>query len=143
MAAFGHLILAGKSERQTDILQLHQIDVARRIGRNPLQHIEEFFPAPSLPVKRDEQRLLSPFALTAPGSAQYGLVNRRAQHVARRENGFGRYAGGARALLIFPHLLEGLASQARDVAVAQGGAQAAHQNEQRTRRLQQGVEAGG
>ena len=110
-----HLVLAGEPEGEAEVLQLHEIDVARRILRDPVQHVEELLAAPRLAMQRHQQRMLRPFALIAPRRRQDRLVEAGAQRVPRGEDDLVRHAGRARLLLEPANLLERVTPKTGDV----------------------------
>ena len=71
--------------------------MTRRIGRDPIQHLEELLATPRLAMQRDQHRMLGPLALRAPRRREHRLVERGAQRVARGENDLVAHARRARA----------------------------------------------
>ena len=141
MPSLLHLVLAGEAEGQTEILQLHEIDVARRILRDPVQHLEELLSAPRLSMQRHQQRMLRPFALIAPGRRQDRLVEAGAQRIPRGEDDLVRHAGRARLLLESANLLEGVTPEARHVHRRERLPHLSRQQQQRTRRPHERVQS--
>ena len=136
------VVLAAEADRQAEILQFHEVDVARRVLRRALEHVEELLAAPRLAVERHEQRVLAPLALRAPRRREHRLVERRAQRVARGQHHLVRDARRLGALLERPNLGERVLADAADVAHRERAAQPAGEQQQRTRGADQGIEAG-
>ena len=106
MPALEHVVLPAEAERDAEILQLHQVDVAGRIRRDPVQHLEELLAAPRLAVQGHQQRMLRPLALSAPRRRQHGFVQARAQRVARGKHDLVVNTGRARVLFESANLVE-------------------------------------
>src|SRR5262245_14757642 len=111
VAALDHLILPGEPECQTEVLQLHQIDMSRRVLTDAIEHLEELLAAPRFAMERDEQRLLRPVALSAPRRREHGFIQARAQHVSRRARDFAGHARRACPLLEPTNLFEHMSSE--------------------------------
>src|SRR5207342_90166 len=106
---------SGKAEGQTEVLQLHEIEVSRRILGYAFQQIEEPLTPRRLAMQRHQQGMMRPFALVAPRRGKNRFVESRAQHVARPDDDVINHSGSACLLLESPDLLQCVPAQSRGV----------------------------
>ena len=140
LAAVEQVVLPGEAEREEEVLQLHQVEMARRIHGNPVEHLEELLAPPRLVVQRHQHGTLRPLALRAPWRRQHRFVQTGAQRVTRSEDDLAPHAGRTRLVLELANLFEHVPPEIRDVD-RRGGPQLAGQEEQRGGRLDERIEA--
>ena len=86
-------VAALEAEHQRAVDQLEQVAVGLGLLGQPRHQLEDLLAAPGFVVEHGQQAVLRPHAGAAPGRVGSGLVDHRAQHVARRHHALGRDAG--------------------------------------------------
>ena len=122
-AALAHPVAALEPLGQTEVNQFQEVQVARRVGEQAVQCIEELLPAPGLVVETGQESLVVPDTLTAPGGIQDGFVHQCAQDIAGGQDDRIRQAAGARAGFEVTHLAHEAFAQPTRVPVREAAAQ--------------------
>ncbi len=125
------------------IHELEQIEIGRGLLQETVEDLEKLLAAPALIVKDVEQRLIRPDALAAPGRVQDGLVEQRAQGVARRDHGLRTLARRLRGRFEVLDLLRDLSEQPTGIGVVDRGAEARREPQQRRRGPRERIHVGG
>src|SRR5690606_42040059 len=92
-------ILALEAHREAEVHELEQIEVGAGLTHQVIEDLEKLLAAPAFAVEYVEQRAARPLALAAPRRVEHGLVDQRAERVARGEHVLVVHArGGCRRL---------------------------------------------
>src|SRR5437016_2038612 len=107
VAMLSDLKFSAETQCETQVLQLHEVQIPSGILGGPVEQLEKLLATPCLPMESDEQGLPLPFGLRAPRRRQDRLVYGGAQRVPSGKNDLIGHTCGACGVFERPDFVHG------------------------------------